>query len=310
MPAEITLDHLRRRSLFIATPMYDGMNMHLYHQSICGLVNLLTHYQIPHYIHIIANESLIQRARNYCADAFLRSGMTHMIFIDSDIGFEPNSVVDMLALADPHSQFQIMVAPYPKKNISWEKIRAAVNKGFADNDANELEKFVGDFVFNTRATTFNAGQPFLVDEAGTGFMLIQRRALELFADYHSCLRYRPDHARTADFDGSRDIMAYFHCEIDRGFSEQELFKVLRLAAEGKNVRKLANDLLVKDGSATRRYLSEDYFFCQRAREAGIGVWMCPWIKLSHTGRYVFDGDLIATLKAGLSATYDEKDTKL
>ncbi len=48
---------------------------------------------------------------------------------------------------------------------------------------------------------------------------------------------------------------------------------------------------------SKRYLSEDYMFCQWARKIGIPVYICPWMKLPHTGTHVFAGDLqaLATL---------------
>lgn len=34
-------------------------------------------------------------------------------------------------------------------------------------------------------------------------------------------------------------------------------------------------------------LSEDYAFCQRAKEAGFGVWLDPAIRLGHMGSYIY-----------------------
>jgi hypothetical protein len=57
------------------------------------------------------------------------------------------------------------------------------------------------------------------------------------------------------------IHAYFDCMIDKGKSE--------------------------------RYLSEDYAFCQRWRNCGGTIWLCPWIRTKHIGTYAFTGDLPA-----------------
>ena len=81
--------------------------------------------------------------------------------------------------------------------------------------------------------------------------------------------YLPDHVRTENFDGSREIMAYFDCIID---------------------------------PESKRYLSEDYMFCQWARKAGIKVWMCPWMRLTHMGSYMFGGSLADLAQLGASAT--------
>ena len=97
---------------------------------------------------------MITRARNYCADEFMRSDCTHMLFIDSDISFSANDVIAMLALMSEDSEYDILCAPYPKKCISWEKIKQACDLGAADKDPNVLEKFVGDY--NIREMTLIA----------------------------------------------------------------------------------------------------------------------------------------------------------
>jgi len=43
-------------------------------------------------------------------------------------------------------------------------------------------------------------------------------------------------------------------------------------------------------------------FCQWARKAGIKVWMCPWMKLTHMGSYMFGGSLSDLAQLGASAT--------
>jgi len=58
---------------------------------------------------------------------------------------------------------------------------------------------------------------------------------------------------------------------------------------------------------SKRYLSEDYMFCQWLRKAGVGVWMCPWMELNHVGSYVFGGSLRALATVGASATADANE---
>ena len=45
-------------------------------------------------------------------------------------------------------------------------------------------------------------------------------------------------------------------------------------------------------------------FCQYMRKAGIITYYCPWIKLNHTGSYVFGGSLLDLAQLGASATAD------
>lgn len=270
---EVPIEELRKRKIMIATPMYGGMCAGSYTKSCTDLAQLAAKYGIEVRFYYLFNESLIQRARNYLADEFMRSDCTHMMFIDADIGFDPTDVLALAAIADPNSDKDIVCGPYPKKTIAWEKIKRAVDKGFADEDPNALEKYVGDYVFNPAhgQTQIRLDQPVEVLEAGTGFMMIQRKALEKFAEAYPEQAYLPDHVRTKHFDGTREIHAYFDCVIDPG---------------------------------TKRYLSEDYMFCQYARKANIKVWLCPWMKLNHMGSYFFSGSLVDLAQIGASATAD------
>jgi hypothetical protein len=83
--------------------------------------------------------------------------------------------------------------------------------------------------------------------------------------------YSPDHVRTEHFDGSREILMAFQAEVD---------------------------------PKSKRYLSEDYWFCQKAWDIGIKTWLCPWMKLQHMGSYVFGGSLIDLAQIGAGAPAD------
>ena len=45
------------------------------------------------------------------------------------------------------------------------------------------------------------------------------------------------------------------------------------------------------------------------RNAGIKVWMCPWMKLSHMGSYIFSGSLHDLAQVGAAATADVSQVK-
>lgn len=273
MEFELDLDKIRQKRLFVATPMYGGQCHGSYCKSVADMMTVCTKYAIDARLFFIFNESLITRARNYLADEFLRSDMDYLMFIDSDIHFEAQDILVLMHFAIEHPEMEILCGPYPKKTISWEKIKAAVDKGFADGNPNILDEFVGDYVFNPTDDIdhFRIDEPVQVKEGGTGFMLIQRSAFEKMDKAYPELMYKPDHVRTKNFDGSREIMAYFDTVID---------------------------------PKSKRYLSEDYMFCQWARAAGAQVWMLPWIKLKHAGNYVFGGSLAALAAAGVSPTAD------
>lgn len=309
---KVPVEKLRERKLFVAAPMYGGQCAGMFARSVADLSALCTHYGIQVRFYFLFNESLITRARNYCADEFMRSGDSHMIFIDSDIGFNANDVIAMLALQDDDSPFDILAGPYPKKCISWEKIKTAVDKGFADENPGNLEKFVGDYVFNPTggATSIPLNQPVEVMEAGTGFMMIRRNTFEKMAEAYPQQSYKPDHVRTEHFDGTREIMAYFDTPIDhkRTNINFELKKFLEDKPEASHEEILNFVVDPNNGSRdySKRYLSEDYMFCQWARNIDLKVFLCPWMQLQHVGMYVFGGSLADLAQIGAAATADVK----
>lgn len=314
MQIKISREELSKRKLFLATPMYGGQSAGMYTRSIADLSALCLRYGVELKIYYLFNESLITRARNYCCDEFMRSGSTHLMFIDSDIGFDPNDVIAMLALQSDESPYDVIAGPYPKKAISWEKIKQAVDKGVADENPVELENYVGDYVFNPvqGSGSIPISEPVEVSEAGTGFMMIRRKTFELFDAHYPQQLYRPDHVRTEHFDGSREIMAYFDCIIDRGYTFSDAHRLMSELVNAdekdpdqiKKLKEMADHYLSNEQHASKRYLSEDYNFCYLVRKAGGQVWFCPWMRLFHVGTYVFGGSLAHMANIGASATAD------
>jgi len=107
---KIEVSELQKRSLFLATPMFGGTCYGNYTRGIADLTTLCVKYGIELRLHFMYNESLVQRARNYCTDEFLRSPCTHMMFIDADIGFDANDVIALLALQGDDSPYDIIGA--------------------------------------------------------------------------------------------------------------------------------------------------------------------------------------------------------
>jgi len=257
MEIQIKVEELRKKKLFIATPMYGGMNHGLYMKSCLDLQGLCFQYGIETKFSFLFNESLITRARNYLVDEFLhRSDCTHLLFLDSDISFDPRDVIAMLALDK-----EVIGGPYPKKAIKWVNVKKAITKN-PDIEPQMLEKVAGDFVFNPVKGTlqFSVTEPLEVLEIGTGFMMVSREVFPKWEAAYPEFRYKPDHVGQAHFDGTRYIHAYFDTVIDK---------------------------------KSERYLSEDYMFCQWWRNIGGKIYLCPWVKTAHIGTYHFQGDMPA-----------------
>lgn len=312
MQIKIPVAELQKRSLFLAVPMYGGQNSGMFAKSVLDLSAMCAVHGIKLQVYFLFNESLITRARNYCVDEFMRSGSTHLMFIDSDIGFDPRDVLTLLGLQSDSSPYDVIGGAYPKKTISWEKIKLAVDKGFADEDPGNLDKFVGDYVFNPRHNTSQIAlnAPVEVLELGTGFMMIRRKTFEDYFAAYPALFYRPDHVRTEHFDGSRLIHASFDVVIDRGYTFDDLHKLLKDLSQATgqdNQQELidrAKAMVEMESKSSLRYLSEDYMFCQNVIRMGGKVWLCPWMKLQHVGSYVFGGSLPDLASIGANATAD------
>ena len=110
-------------------------------------------------------------------------------------------------------------------------------------------------------------EPVDVLEIGTGFMMIKRQVFKDFAEAYPQFKYTPDHNRSENFKGDRDIHAYFDTVID------------------------SKAYLGDISGESNRYLSEDYFFCQFVRRIGYQIYLCPWMKISHMGSYNFSGSM-------------------
>lgn len=237
--------------LMVATPLYDGAQSD-YLRSVVGLVSAAERRGVPCSFAWLSNNASISRARNVLTGAFLQSDATHLAFIDSDIGFVPEDVIDMIALMQGDARFAIMGAPVPKRQVNWSLVAAAAAKGLANGNSAELERFSGVFALDPLdpGGQFRLDQPIELARVGTALMVIRRDVIETLAARHQELLYTPD-------------------QLDR---ESGLI--------GDHLSALFSPLIDPD---TRQLLSDDFAFCRRARDAGFRLWLAPWMRTSHTG---------------------------
>jgi len=248
---------VENKRLFVATPMFGGNCTGMYTKSCLDLQKICDDNDIHVEFYYIFNESLITRARNYCVDKFLKSDCTHMMFIDGDIGFNAYDVIKLMIMCEPSRGLDIVTAPYPKKIISWDKVKHAVESGYANDNANVLSEFASQYAFNVadNAKTFDLNTPTQVKETGTGFMMIHRTVFIDYASAYPHMAYVSDHQSNFN---KKEITAFFDTGID---------------------------------NESRRYLSEDYMFCRNVNSIGKQIFMCPWMKLNHIGTTVFKGNM-------------------
>ncbi len=176
-----------QNNVLIAIPAYRGLIHQNHFLSMLYLSHTLRNEAVLHDFKIIGNESLITRGRNklvnYCLQE--RSGalpFSHLLFSDSDVGFDPKNVLEML-----YADKDIIGLPYSRKSINWEFVSDAAKKG---HDPQQLPFIAGSPVVND----FSYGQrdiskPLRMDQIGTGTMLIKRGVFEKFKESFPERRY-------------------------------------------------------------------------------------------------------------------------
>lgn len=133
--------------------------VHAAHMRSCmNLKEELTKQGLKHDWLIGTNESLVTRARNEMTASFLTTDYEFMMWLDSDIEFEPEHIA---AVWNMDADVGVGVYAMKKMGEDWY---AAWHQGKLVKD---LSQFDG---------------PIKVDYAGTGFMLIKRNVIESLAD--------------------------------------------------------------------------------------------------------------------------------
>lgn len=237
--------------LFISTPCYDAMMTMQYTMSILKLNSLLNHYGIDYVIDFVGNESLIPRARNNSLAKFMKTDFTHILFIDSDIEFPAEAVIDLLDFDK-----DVVCCAYSKKSFNWKRFMYSMQTEIQSPES--LESRGLDYNYNAKINkenkTINSeNEKFIkVKHASTGFMLIKREIVNKLCKKHTELTIKTDNLSKED----SIICGLFCC-------------------------------MIKD----KVYLSEDYSFCERVNDIGGEVWMNITHNLNHIGKYVFKSDI-------------------
>ncbi len=157
--------------LVIGTPMYGGMCTSEYTQSIIHLSEAANKSNVKFTTIFLGNESLIQRGRNTIAHHFLSMpDATHLMFIDADMKFRVEDVVQMIA-ADKG----LIIGPVPLKGYNWEEIRQRALAGEED-----IKDTGGIFNINhlPGVTMEDENTPFEIEHGGCAFMMIRRDVFE------------------------------------------------------------------------------------------------------------------------------------
>jgi hypothetical protein len=186
--------------IFVATPAYGCMVTTSYLSSLLMLRVECGRRNLPCMIDFIGNESLITRARNLLVEQFLKTDATHLLFIDSDVSFVPESVFSML-----QADKDVICSIYPKKTYLWKKLEDS------SSEKEPLRQRCLDFNINiVKSAPIEKGRYCKVLDAATGFMMIKRSVIERMKPAFPSLLCKND---VAGYD-IKEYVALFDCMID------------------------------------------------------------------------------------------------
>ena len=235
--------------MMIATPCYGNMLVRGYLHSVMQLKELLQMNGIRVDVNTIGNESLITRARNYFISIFLAEEKYTHIMF-IDADITFNPA-SILRMVQ--SDKDVVGGCYPHKSINWDQIKKL-------GDVENLEAKSHTYVVNILQLEGNKIQVtngFIpVSYVGTGFMMIKRGVVEKMVEKFPETKYINDVRGYDRGNNSETFYALFDCFID---------------------------------PISKRYLSEDFAFCQRWLNMSGEIWADITCDLVHTGSYEFKG---------------------
>lgn len=233
----------------ISTPAFGEVFYTPYVQSIFRLLHA---FQRRHWESSFASLAYadIAESRNFLLTRwFDKSDATHLLFIDADMGFPAELVLDMVDFGEP-----VVGAVYPKRQIDIGKIATAVAAGdpvkraVAKGHNYILRKKRGLSIVTPRKGFVEA------DGCGAGVLLIARGAIE------TMIKKMPDIV-----DNNARANSPLASKLDRLIRAFEPVRV--------------NGAL----------LSEDFSFCHRWNQCGGKVWVNTHHPIEHIGLHRFRG---------------------
>jgi len=197
-----------RIHLVVGTPCYGGQVTSLYTTALLKLqLACAQRGDIDLTVKLLSGDALITRARQNLVAHFLEiPTATHLLFIDGDIGFEPDQVFRLLSFG-----MDMAAGVYPTKRIDWTKVASEAKEGKVGLESTSLSYVIE--MEKPEKLDFKSG--FVkVRFAGTGFLMIKREALLKMINHYPELSYTREHQAEDPLQGSRFRSALFNCFID------------------------------------------------------------------------------------------------
>lgn len=155
---------LTKLQLAICIPMHDFRTDMVFEVSLAGSMQLFNQHGLKHTIHRVGGGSNIGKARERLLFDALDTQCTHLMFVDSDMGWEPKLPIHLLA--------------------SGHDFTGAVGVKKVEELALCCNFFDGPQVFHEHT------QFLKIKEVGFGFIVISRAAVERMIEAYPDLKYR------------------------------------------------------------------------------------------------------------------------
>lgn len=256
--------------VYILTPCYGSVCYVNYVYSLMMTLEVFRQYKITANVEFCKSDSLVTRARNnLVAKAMNDPNMTHILFIDNDISWEPFDVLKLL-LHDKN----IVGGIYPLKNYHWNKLLEnngeSVKNMIEKKNKSQLSDFINDenmiqynllnYNINYKSNEIKIEKNLTeVKHIPTGFMLLKRSVIEKMQEAYPSTKYTDDvHFLTEE--ENKYCYALFDCGVE-----------------------------------DEHYFSEDWMFCHRWSKMGGKLWIDISINLTHTGIEDYKGSLLSSL---------------
>jgi acyl-CoA synthetase (AMP-forming)/AMP-acid ligase II len=259
--------------LYILTPHYGGMCHVTYMNSIIATLSRMKEVGVELHLEFCNNDSLVSRARNnLVAKAMMNPNTTHMLFIDNDITWDPDSILKLLIADKP-----IVGGIYPLKHYNWDKLvntspeTPNVVQNWIDRknqsmfrdaiqDVDLVHHRMLSYNLNLSTKTLQIENNLTtVRHIATGFMMIKRKVIEKMQQAFPSTKYVDD-VGFLSLKESEQAFALFDCGVEEG-----------------------------------HYFSEDWLFCHRWTKMGGSIHVDVTINLNHTGPVDFRGCYLASV---------------
>jgi hypothetical protein len=198
----------QRAHLVVGTPAYGGSVTSLYATSLLKLQRAC-HLQgdVDLTVWMPWGDALIPRARQDLVARFLQTASaTHLLFVDADIGFEPEQVFRFLSFGA-----DMTAGVYPLKRLDWKRVMSLAAEGKRPMETAALS-YMMELVDPHRIEA--RGGFARARHAGAGFLMVKRDALEKMVHHYPELKYRHNLQAEDPLKDNPWRSALFNCMVD------------------------------------------------------------------------------------------------